>query len=152
MDEELIKMTKTLEIGSTEYIRVHVQKLNRRAEEAVSSHTAPEIQEIERNYTRPDDSLVKRFTEQQIDDYCEKVENLCLVCRNEGALMFQSVRIIRQLQEGLRQAFIERRVYVDMSWERPEEHIIAIDQLQCVAQVLLEKETARDQQEHLQGA
>ena len=112
-------------------------------------------------YTTPESLLDEKmgskqkaphFTEQQIDDYCEKVGNLCLICRNEGALMFQSVRIIRQLQEGLRQAFIERRVYVDMSWERPEEHIIAIDQLQCVAQVLLEKEAARDQQEHLQGA
>ena len=38
-------------------------------------------------------------TEQQIDDYCEKVLNLSLICRNEGALMFEGVQIIRQLQK-----------------------------------------------------
>ncbi len=40
-----------------------------------------------------------KFTEQQIQDHIEKVENLCLICRSEGALMFESVQIIRQLQE-----------------------------------------------------
>ena len=54
----------------------------------VSAAHAPDLQ-------LPDD--IGRFTEQQITDYCEKVENLCLMCRNEGALMFESVQIIRQL-------------------------------------------------------
>ncbi len=38
------------------------------------------------------------YTEQQINDYCEKVLNLCLVARTEGSLMFEGVQIIRQLQ------------------------------------------------------
>ena len=39
------------------------------------------------------------FTEQQITDYCEKVENLCLSRRSEGKLLFEGVQIIKQLQE-----------------------------------------------------
>ncbi len=84
------RMDKTLEIGSTEYIRAHVQKLNDRdAEIDVSAAHGPDLQ---------------RFTEQQITDYCEKVENLCLICRNDGALMFESVQIIRHLQGELNTA------------------------------------------------
>ncbi len=39
-----------------------------------------------------------KFTEQQIDDYCEKVENLHLSSRPEGRMLFDVVQIIRQLQ------------------------------------------------------
>ncbi len=42
--------------------------------------------------------MVVEHTGQQINDYCEKVLNLCLTCRNEGSLMFESVQIIRHLQ------------------------------------------------------
>ncbi len=42
-----------------------------------------------------------QLDEQQIDDYCEKVLNLCLVARTEGSLMFESVQMIRQLQGEL---------------------------------------------------
>ena len=45
---------------------------------------------------------VVEYTEQQIDDYCEKVLNLCLVARTEGSLMFESVQIIKQLQEEIK--------------------------------------------------
>ena len=43
-----------------------------------------------------------KYTEQQINDYCEKVLNLCLVARTDGSLMFESAQIIRQLQEQVR--------------------------------------------------
>ena len=45
---------------------------------------------------------VVEYTEQQIDDYCEKVLNLCLVARTEGILMFESVQIIKQLQQEIK--------------------------------------------------
>ncbi len=44
------------------------------------------------------------YTEQQITDYCEKVENMCLSCRSEGKLLFEGVQIIKQLQELSKQA------------------------------------------------
>ena len=49
-------------------------------------------------------SVVKQaeYSEQQIDDYCEKVLNLCLVARTDGSLMFESVQIIKQLQEEIK--------------------------------------------------
>ncbi len=37
-------------------------------------------------------------TGQEIDDFCEKVLNLCLVAQSDGSLMFESVQIIKQLQ------------------------------------------------------
>ena len=52
--------------------------------------------------------MVVEHTGQQINDYCEKVLNLCLTCRNEGSLMFESVQIIRQLQSELAKAGLER--------------------------------------------
>ena len=39
-----------------------------------------------------------RFTEQEINDYCEKIGNLCLTAHSDGRLLFDAVRIIRQLQ------------------------------------------------------
>ena len=44
-----------------------------------------------------------RFTEQQINDYCQKIENLCLTYRADGALLFEGVQIIRHLQAIIRQ-------------------------------------------------
>ena len=40
------------------------------------------------------------YTEQQIEDFCEKVENLHLSSRAEGRMLFEAVQIIRQLQGG----------------------------------------------------
>ncbi len=37
-------------------------------------------------------------TRQEIEDYCEKVDNLHLSSRNEGKLLFEGVQIIKQLQ------------------------------------------------------
>ncbi len=48
-----------------------------------------------------EDTKHPQFTEQQITDYCEKVENLCFSCRPEGKLLFAGVQIIKQLQELL---------------------------------------------------
>ena len=39
-----------------------------------------------------------QFTEQQINDYCEKIDNLCLTAHSDGKLLFDAVQIIRQLQ------------------------------------------------------
>lgn len=47
-----------------------------------------------------EDTKHLEFTEQQITDYCEKIENLCLSCRSEGKLLFEGVQIIKQLQES----------------------------------------------------
>ncbi len=44
---------------------------------------------------------LQQFTEQQIDDYCEKVENKCLFIpldQADGKLLFEGVKIIKQLQ------------------------------------------------------
>ena len=39
-----------------------------------------------------------KFTGRQIDDYCEKVLNLCLTAHPDGKLLFESVQIIKQLK------------------------------------------------------
>lgn len=65
--------------------------------------TVREEDVCEKNETCPicphnDNCVSLGYTPQQIDDYCEKVLNLCLVARTDGSLMFESVQIIRQLQ------------------------------------------------------
>ena len=57
--------------------------------------------------------MVVEHTGQQINDYCEKVLNLCLTCRNEGSLMFESVQIIRQLQ-----AELNKKVSIDLGADK----------------------------------
>lgn len=47
------------------------------------------------------------YTPEQIEELCEYVEALgapflCVSCREEGKLLFDSVQIIRQLQEEVR--------------------------------------------------
>ncbi len=44
------------------------------------------------------------YTEQQIEDFCKKVETLCIGYRDEGKLLLEAVQIIRQLQEKARPA------------------------------------------------
>ncbi len=44
------------------------------------------------------DAATVVYTEQQIDDYCEKIDNLCLTAHSDGRLLFEAVQIIRQLQ------------------------------------------------------
>ncbi len=48
----------------------------------------------------PDYSKV--FTQQQITQHCEKIDNLCLTAHPDGKLMFQGAQIIRQLQEQVK--------------------------------------------------
>ena len=40
----------------------------------------------------------EQFTEQQIEDFCRKVETLCIGFRDEGKLCLEAVQIIRQQQ------------------------------------------------------
>ena len=40
------------------------------------------------------------YTEQEIDEYCEKVE-ACHYARSDGELLFMGVNIIRQLQKPI---------------------------------------------------
>ena len=63
----------------------------------VVSHTDAEIQEPEKDCTRPDDALVN-YTEHQIEDYCEKMDNAGFYAYGPGNWYFDAVQIIRQLQ------------------------------------------------------
>ncbi len=65
----------------------------------VVSHTDAEIQEPEKDCTRPDDALVN-YTEQQIEDYCEKMDNAGFYAYGPGNWYFDAVQIIRQLQRA----------------------------------------------------
>ncbi len=55
----------------------------------------------------------EQFTIEQINEYCRKIDNMYLVARSEGKLLFQSVQIIRQLQAEL--AGMERFEVDDLS-------------------------------------
>ncbi len=47
-----------------------------------------------------------QFTPQQITDHCEKIDNLCLSAHPDGKLMFESLQIIRQLQEEAKETVL----------------------------------------------
>ncbi len=44
---------------------------------------------------------LQQFTEQQINDYCEKIDNICFAAHSDGKLLFEGMQIIRQLQAEL---------------------------------------------------
>ncbi len=86
---------------------------------------------------------VIEYTEQQIDDHCLKLDKLCFMLNPDGRTYYESLQIIRQLQEELRESFIVKRRYVDVMWEMPQGDINAsVEQLQGLVQELLEKEVA----------
>ncbi len=74
-------MRDMVEIGTAGYIRAHVKELNRRELEKVRSN--------------------EQFTKQQIQDHIEKVENVHIGSEDEGILLFESVAIIKQLQQEM---------------------------------------------------
>ena len=54
------------------------------------------------NVSTPDKPDLQQFTPEQIEDYCGKILNLCLVSRVDGERMLTGVQIIRQLQNQAR--------------------------------------------------
>lgn len=80
-------MTRSVKLGKKDHAPWRYRNGRKRKDELV-------MRELSEMVETPEDS---RFTEQQIQDHIDKVENLCLICRNEGALMFESVQIIKQL-------------------------------------------------------
>lgn len=85
----------------------------------------------------------EKYTEQEIEEHCKACEPRGIMPNN--TLAHRSVQIIKQLQEELRQSFIEKRVYCDVTWEMPEGDInVSINQLQDKVQLLLELEAGRN--------
>ncbi len=74
-------MRDMVEIGTAGYIRAHVKELNRRELEKVRSN--------------------EQYTPQQIGDHCEKILNMHITSRDDGKLLFESVQIIKQLQQEM---------------------------------------------------
>lgn len=48
------------------------------------------------------------FSLGQIQDHCEKIDNLCLTAHPDGKLMFESAQIIRELLEKLDCLIVEK--------------------------------------------
>lgn len=48
------------------------------------------------------------FSLGQIQDHCEKIENMCLTAHPDGKLMFQSTLIIRELLEKIDCLVVEK--------------------------------------------
>ena len=55
----------------------------------------------ETNVSIPIEANLQQYTPQQIDDHCEKILNMHITSRDDGKLLFESVQIIKQLQQEM---------------------------------------------------
>ena len=96
--EEYYKDTDTVRLDEPEPLSI-----GERMSKATLKRKAPEVL-LRELFGPPIEEAMRVYTPQQIEDFCEKVENKCLFIPLEdadGKILFEGVQIIKQLQQQL---------------------------------------------------